>query len=55
MLRFAIENRKAIDTITAERGLKLRDYELGKEEWRVAEQLCDVLKVCDSTSFQMPY
>jgi len=55
MLRFAIEYRKAIDTITAERGMKLRNYELGAEEWKVAEQLCDVLKVCNSISFQMSY
>jgi len=46
MLKFAIEYRLAIDTITAERNMKLRDYELGKEEWKVAEELCEVLKVC---------
>ena len=46
MLKFAIEYRLAIDTITAERDMKLRNYELGKEEWKVAEELCDVLKVC---------
>lgn len=46
MLRFAIEYRLAIDTITAERSMKLCDYELGKDEWKVAEELCEVLKVC---------
>lgn len=46
MLKFAIEYRSAIDTITAERSMKLRDYELGREEWKVAEELCEVLKVC---------
>jgi hypothetical protein len=46
MLRFAVEYREALDTITAERNMKLRDYELGREEWNIAEQLCDVLKVC---------
>ena len=46
MLKFAIEYRLAIDTITAEHDMKLRNYELGKEEWKVAEELCDVLKVC---------
>jgi hypothetical protein len=49
MLRFAVDYHEALDTITAERSMKLRDYELGKEEWKVAEQLCDVLKVCYST------
>jgi hypothetical protein len=46
MLRFAVEYREALDTITAERNMKLRDYELGRDEWNIAEQLCDVLKVC---------
>ena len=45
MLRFAIEYRAAIDTITSERTMNLRNYELGIEEWNVAEELCDVLKV----------
>ena len=46
MLKFAIEYCLAIDTITAERSMNLCDYELGKEEWKVAEELCEVLKVC---------
>lgn len=45
MLNFAIEYRVAIDAITAERNMKLRKYELGKEEWKVAKELCEVLKV----------
>jgi hypothetical protein len=51
MLKFSIEYRRAIDVITAERTMKLRDYELGREEWKVAEELCEVLKVCYSISF----
>jgi len=46
MLKFAIKYCLAIDTITAEHDMKLRDYKLGKEEWKVAEELCNVLKVC---------
>lgn len=46
MLRFAVDYRVAIDTITAERTMKLCDFELGKEEWKVAKELCEVLKVC---------
>jgi hypothetical protein len=46
MLRFAIDYRLAINAITAERSMKLRDYELGKEEWKLAEELREVLKVC---------
>ena len=51
MLKFSIEYRRAIDAITAERTMKLRDYELGREEWKVAEKLCEVLKVHYSISF----
>jgi len=45
MLKFAIEYHTAIATITADRDMKLRKFELGKEEWKVAEELCEVLKV----------
>lgn len=45
MLKFALENHVAIDTITAEHHMKLHSYELGKEEWKIVEELCDVLKV----------
>ena len=45
MLKFAIEYRVVLDTITVEHTMKLHDFELGKEEWKVAEQLWDVLKV----------
>ena len=51
MLKFSIKYRRAIDAITAERTMKLQDYELGREEWKVAEELCKVLKVCYSISF----
>ena len=46
MLRFAIEYRLAIDTITEECSMKLCDYKLGKDEWKVAKELCQALKVC---------
>ena len=51
MLKFSIEYRRAIDAITAERTMKLRDYELRREEWKIAEELCEVLKVRYSISF----
>ena len=51
MLKFSIEYHRAIDAITAEWTMKLRDYELGREEWKVAEELCEVLKVRYSISF----
>ena len=45
MLDFAMEHREALDTMTANRDMKLRQYELSEEDWDTAEQLCDVLKV----------
>jgi hypothetical protein len=45
MLNFAIEYRKAIDAISGDRGMDLRQFELSESEWRLATQLRDVLKV----------
>jgi hypothetical protein len=45
MLDFAIEYRDALDTITGDRDMNLRQYELSKDDWKVAIQLRDVLKV----------
>jgi hypothetical protein len=46
MLDFAVEHITAINTITADRDLKLRKYELSESDWDIARQLRDVLKVC---------
>jgi hypothetical protein len=45
MLNFAIEYRKAVDVITGDRKMDLRKFELSESEWKIAEQLRDVLKV----------
>ena len=45
MLNFAVEYREALDAITGDRDMKLRQYELSKEDWNIATQLRDVLKV----------
>jgi hypothetical protein len=45
MLNFAIEYQDALDAITGDRDMKLRQYELSEEDWKVATQLRDVLKV----------
>ncbi len=47
MLCFAIEYCAAIKKITAERGNNLRQFELTEEEWTVAKELRDILKVRD--------
>ena len=46
MLQFALEYRAAIKQITGEVDMKLRNYEMSSEEWDVASELCEVLKVC---------
>jgi hypothetical protein len=45
MLNFAVEHITAINAITSDRDMKLRQYELSEDEWDVARQLRDVLKV----------
>ena len=45
MMEFAIEYREVVNKILGERELNLRDYELSAEEWEIATQLRDVLKV----------
>jgi len=45
MLDFAVEHIAAINTITGDRDMKLRQYELSEDEWNIARQLRDVLKV----------
>jgi hypothetical protein len=46
MLSFAIDYRAAINTVTSNRDLNLRKYELEDDEWVIAENLRDTLKVC---------
>jgi len=45
MLKFALDYRVALDTITGERDMKLRKYELKDAEWVIAGQLRDTLEV----------
>lgn len=45
MLEFATRYRLAIDSMTATRDMDLRKYELVPEEWKIAGELRDVLKV----------
>ena len=45
MLEFAIEFQEALDTITGEKEMRLRKYKMDNEEWEIAQQLRDVLKV----------
>lgn len=45
MLEFALEYRQAVDKFTGDRDLDLRRLELDDEEWELASQLRDVLKI----------
>jgi hypothetical protein len=45
MLDFAIRYQTALQTITCNLDLDLRQYKLDWEEWKIATQLRDVLKV----------
>ncbi|GBE82272.1 putative AC9 transposase [Sparassis crispa] len=62
MLEFALEYRLAVDEMTGDRAMELRRYEMDDNEWEIAKQLCDVLKVfndatlyfsCDTPSLPM--
>jgi hypothetical protein len=46
MLDFSLDYQIAINEITDECEMKLRQYELSEVEWTIVEQLCDVLWVC---------
>jgi hypothetical protein len=45
MLEFALAFREPLDAITSEKEMKLRKFEMDNDEWEIASQLCEVLKV----------
>ena len=53
MLKFALEYRKAIDILMADRQNKLHNYELSEWEWTIAAQLSHILKVSDVSNPQI--
>ena len=55
MLEFAVDYRAAIDAITSNRDLNLRKYELEDDEWVIAANLQDTLKVCTILLFLIYY
>jgi len=44
MMHFALNYREAIDSITADKTLKLRKYELFAEDWNIIQDLTHILK-----------
>ncbi|KAH9981720.1 hypothetical protein BJV74DRAFT_797816 [Russula compacta] len=52
MLNFAIDYKKAIEAMTSEWKSDLHQFELDEEEWAIAEELQDMLKILkDATLF----
>ena len=45
MIEFALVYQQVIDKLTSERGLGLRDFEMDADEWEIAAQLSEILKV----------
>lgn len=45
MLEFAVTYHDALDNITTDRDMKLRQFELSEEGWVLTTHLCDALKV----------
>ena len=45
MLLFAVTYQEVLNTITGDQNMKLRQYEMDDKEWKIACQLCQVLKV----------
>lgn len=45
MLKVAVEYRKVIDVMCADRELGLRKFEHTSREWTIVKQLTDILKV----------
>jgi hypothetical protein len=45
MLEFTLEYHTALNTMTADQDMKLRQFELSKKEWAMASELCKALQV----------
>jgi hypothetical protein len=45
MLQFVVKYREAIDSVTADKSLKLRRFELDNDEWKIIGDLASVLEV----------
>jgi hypothetical protein len=49
MLTFAVEHKKQLSELTSDLTNDLRAYELSQEEWKLAEELRDTLKVVNKS------
>ena len=55
MLEFSLQHRAALDAMTSHKEMKLRKYEMDEDEWEIARQLCEVLKVSSSLMICLPF
>ena len=58
MLSFAVPYHAAIDMITGDCAMKMRQFELSNIKWKILTELCDSLKVLSfisNLSYQMFY
>jgi hypothetical protein len=55
MLKFVLAYRVVIDKITADKGLKLRKYELDNDNWVIVKDLVSVLEVRRSRAIYIHY
>lgn len=46
MMSFALQYRSSIDDLTANKSLRLRNWELDDVEWQIVKDLASVLEVC---------
>jgi hypothetical protein len=51
MVKFATKYQAALNIMTADRDMNLRQFELSKKEWGLATELREVLQVSFSFSF----
>ena len=51
MLQFTVKYQIAINSITADKTLKLRKYELDNDNWRIMNNLVSILEVCVTTKY----
>ena len=51
MLIFAVEHKKALGELTSSLQNGLQAHKLTIDEWKIAEELRDMLKVCDVCTF----
>lgn len=50
MLWYTLAHQDAINIVTQQQDLGLQKFKLDDNEWEIAQQLCDILKVCEFVS-----